>query len=187
MMHYSLGLDFLLALPFRNGPHHHRQIIFSLLHFLLITIVVSVFIYFVVSVNVYDEINTHTHIHIHTYTHTHTHTHTQIIIEHLYIIVNYTYLCYCISLYCSLSQLTQLEILDVGSNPLNRVPDVVSSLTSLKQLDMNSCDISSLPERFVCHMFITTSKHHYYLSLYYIYIQHCIIFKHNIIPGTEFS
>jgi len=78
----------------------------------------------------------------------------------------------CISLYYSLCQLTQLEILDVGYNNLNTVPDVVSSLTSLKWLNMNNCGISSLPERFVCHMFITTSQYFYYLFLNYIYIHH---------------
>jgi len=76
-----------------------------------------------------------------------------------------------ITLYYSLCQLTQLEILDIGDNALNTVPDVVSSLTSLKQLDMSYCDISSLPERFVCHMFITTSQHYYYYSVTYIYTQ----------------
>jgi len=60
------------------------------------------------------------------------------------------------SLYYSLSQLTQLEILHIGYNPLNTVPDVVSSLTSLEYLNMSKCGISSLPERFVCHVFITT-------------------------------
>jgi len=76
-----------------------------------------------------------------------------------------------ITLYYSLGQLTQLDILNIGGNPLNTVPDVVSSLTSLKQLDMDRCDISSLPERFVCHMFITTSQHYYYYSVTCIYTQ----------------
>jgi len=66
---------------------------------------------------------------------------------------------YIIFLYYSLSQLTQLEILNIGSNPLNTVPDVVSSLRSLKDLDMSRFGISSLPERFVCHMIITTTQH----------------------------
>jgi len=57
--------------------------------------------------------------------------------------------CYSIPLYYSLSQLTQLEELNIGGNLLNTVPDVASSLTSLKQLDMSGCDISGLPERFV--------------------------------------
>jgi len=74
-----------------------------------------------------------------------------------------------ISLYYSLFQLTQLEILHIARNPLNAVPDVVSSLTSLKQLYMSRCGISSLPERFVCHMFITISQYFYYLLLNYIY------------------
>jgi len=78
---------------------------------------------------------------------------------------------FCIILNCSLSQLTQLDILDIGDNPLNTVPDVVSSLTSLKQLNMNNCGISSLPERFVCQMFITTSQHHNHLPL--------VIYMHN--------
>jgi len=53
---------------------------------------------------------------------------------------------YIIFLYYSFSQLTQLEILDIQWNHLNTVPDVVSSLTSLKQLKMNRCPISSLHE-----------------------------------------
>jgi len=73
-----------------------------------------------------------------------------------------------ITLYYSLCQLTQLEELHIEGNPLYTVPDVVSSLTSLKQLNMSRCDISSLPERFVCHMFITTSQHYYYYSVTYI-------------------
>jgi len=77
--------------------------------------------------------------------------------------------CRSITIYYSLSQLTQLEKLNIGWNTLNTVPDVVSSLTSLKQLDMSECGIFSLPERFVCHMFITTSQHHYYYSVTYIY------------------
>jgi len=79
--------------------------------------------------------------------------------------------CHSITLYYSLSQLTQLEILHIRENTFNTVPDVVSSLTSLKELDMSYCDISSLPERFVCHMFITTTQHHYYYSVTYIYTQ----------------
>jgi len=72
---------------------------------------------------------------------------------------------HCISLYYSLSKLTQLEILYIEDNLLNTEPDVVSSLTSLKQLYMSSCGISCLPERFVCHMFITTSQYPYCLPL----------------------
>jgi len=79
--------------------------------------------------------------------------------------------CHSITFYYSLSQLTQLEILDIRDNTLNTVPDVVSSLTSLEWLDMYHCGISSLPERFVCHMFITTTQHHYYYSVTYIYTQ----------------
>jgi len=79
--------------------------------------------------------------------------------------------CYSTTLYYSLSQLTQLEILKIGYNTLNTVPDVVSSLTSLKQLNMWSCGISSLPERFVCHMFITTTQDYYYYSITYVYTQ----------------
>jgi len=60
-------------------------------------------------------------------------------------------------------------MLDIGHNTLKTVPDVVSSLTSLKQLNMSVCRISSLPERFVCHVFITTSQHDYHLPLNYIY------------------
>jgi len=77
--------------------------------------------------------------------------------------------CHSITLCYSLSQLTQLEKLNIGYNfTLNTVPDVVSSLTSLKQLDMSHCRISSLPERFVCHMFNTTTQNHYFLPINYI-------------------
>jgi len=53
--------------------------------------------------------------------------------------------------YFSLCQLTQLENLNIARNPINTVPEVVSSLTSLKELDMESCELSTLPERFVEH------------------------------------
>jgi len=55
--------------------------------------------------------------------------------------------------YYSLCQLTQLEKLDVGYNPFNTVPqytEVVPSLASLKELNMSDCNLSNLPERFVC-------------------------------------
>jgi len=55
------------------------------------------------------------------------------------------------TLYYSLCQLTQLENLDIARNPLNTVPEVVSSLTSLKELYMGICEFSTLPERFVFH------------------------------------
>jgi len=54
-------------------------------------------------------------------------------------------------LFYSLCQLTQLEKLDIGWNPLNTVPEVVTSLTSLEELNMESCELSTLPERFVEH------------------------------------
>jgi len=63
-------------------------------------------------------------------------------IFHCLSVVNF----YIIFLYYSFSQLTQLEILDIGNNPLNTVPDVVSLLTSLKQLKMNRSRIFSLHE-----------------------------------------
>jgi len=55
-------------------------------------------------------------------------------------------------------------------NPLNTVPDVVSFLTSLKHLDMSRCGISSLPERFVCHMFIITTFKTLLLLSFKLYI-----------------
>jgi len=88
--------------------------------------------------------------------------------------------CHSITLYYSLSQLTQLEILDIGRNPLNTVPDVVSSLTSLKQLDMWNCGISSLPERFVSHVyyyFTTLLLLLCNLYLYTTYIVYKIIYR----------
>jgi len=69
-------------------------------------------------------------------------------------------------------------------NPFNTVPDVVSSLTSLKQLDMSGCGISSLPERFVCHMFITTLHHNYCLDPFEVYL-HAIYITQNNIQNTN--
>jgi len=57
--------------------------------------------------------------------------------------------------YFSLRQLTQLERLYIGRNPLNAVPEVVSSLTSLKELDMIMCKLSTLPERFVEYFIVS--------------------------------
>jgi len=70
---------------------------------------------------------------------------------HILCVVLFSY--HSITLYYSFCQLTQLEKLDIGWNTLKTVPEVVSSLTSLKRLDMWRCGISSLPERFVCHLF----------------------------------
>jgi len=53
--------------------------------------------------------------------------------------------------YYSLCRLIQLEKLNIGRNPLNTVPEVVSSLASLKELNMWNCDLSNLPDRFVEH------------------------------------
>jgi len=69
-------------------------------------------------------------------------------------IINYCMIFHCLSvvnfyiifLYYSFFQLTQLEELNIGWNTFNAVPDVVSLLTSLKQLKMNRCPISSLHE-----------------------------------------
>jgi len=38
---------------------------------------------------------------------------------------------------------------------LHTVPEVVSSLTSLKELDMRSCKLSDLPERFVEYLIVS--------------------------------
>jgi len=51
--------------------------------------------------------------------------------------------------YFSLCQLTQLEKLDIGLNPLHTIPEVVSSLTSLEELKLESCELSTLHERSV--------------------------------------
>jgi len=93
------------------------------------------------------------------------------VLHEIHMLCEILFPCLNITFYYRFSQLAQLEILDIGVNTLNTVPDVVSSLTSLKQLNMIDCDISSLPERFVCHMFITTSQHHYYYSVTCIYTQ----------------
>jgi len=60
--------------------------------------------------------------------------------------------------YFSLCQLTQLEKLDIRYNPLKTVPDVVSSFTSLKKLDMRMCELCDLPERSVSQNTISVSE-----------------------------
>jgi len=71
----------------------------------------------------------------------------------------------CSLLYYSLCQLTQLEILRIEGNSLNIVPEVVSSLTSLKKLDVWRCELSTLPERFVFHNISSVSNIQYFSSL----------------------
>jgi len=76
----------------------------------------------------------------------------------VYILSLYSRLHISYSLYYSLCQLTQLEKLYIGKNPLYAVPEVVSSLTSLKELTVGCCKLSTLPERFVCHIFSIVSS-----------------------------
>jgi len=81
-------------------------------------------------------------------------------IWHLYCMQFCSLFIFCIYLCSSLHQPTQLETLeetpketpDIEDNSLNTASDVVSSLK------MNRSGIFSLPERFVCHMFIATSN-----------------------------
>jgi len=61
---------------------------------------------------------------------------------------------YYIVSYYSVSQLSRLEILVISSNFLNTVPAVVSSLTSLRELNMRNCGLSDLMERFVFAVFV---------------------------------
>jgi len=75
-----------------------------------------------------------------------------------------TYISY--TLYYSLCQLSQLEKLDIVLNPLKRLPKVVSSLTSLKELDMEGCKLSNLPKRFVWLNFCFVLNIQYLTSLY---------------------
>jgi len=67
--------------------------------------------------------------------------------------VDYIYLTF--FYYYSLCQLTQLEKLNIAKNPLHTVPEVVSSLTSLKELDMRSCKLSDIPERFMEYFIVS--------------------------------
>jgi len=76
------------------------------------------------------------------------------------IMIHYIRLCIPYPSYYSLCKLSQLEKLNIGGNPLNTVPEAVSSLTSPKELDMENCELSTLPERFVCHKLICGTVHY---------------------------
>ena len=51
-------------------------------------------------------------------------------------------------MYCSLSQLSELKSLDLsGNNFSGGLPDVIVQLTSLNTLKLDSCDLTTLPDR----------------------------------------
>ena len=53
-------------------------------------------------------------------------------------------------LYCRLSQLDQLKVLDIGENDyLGAVPEVVYNLTQLTKLRMYDCMITEISDRYV--------------------------------------
>ena len=53
-------------------------------------------------------------------------------------------------LYCRLSQLDQLQVLNIGNNPaLGAVPEVVYNLTQLTELYMYNCGITEISDRYV--------------------------------------
>ena len=51
-------------------------------------------------------------------------------------------------LYYSVGKLTQLKVLDLWGNKFSDgLPDVIGQLTSLNTLDLESCKLTTLPER----------------------------------------
>jgi len=52
--------------------------------------------------------------------------------------------------YCSMSNLKNLETLHISVNKFSEgLPDVFTSMTSLRELDMQYCKLETLPERLV--------------------------------------
>jgi len=52
--------------------------------------------------------------------------------------------------YCSMSNLKNLETLNMsGNNFSDGLPDLFTSMTSLRELDMQYCKLETLPERLV--------------------------------------
>jgi len=52
--------------------------------------------------------------------------------------------------YYSMSNLKNLETLDMSRNKFSKgLPDVFTSMTSLRKLDISSCKLPTLPERLV--------------------------------------
>ena len=53
-----------------------------------------------------------------------------------------------IYVYCSLGKLTELKVLYLGDNNFSGgLPDVIGQLTSLNRLNLERCNLSTLPER----------------------------------------
>jgi len=52
--------------------------------------------------------------------------------------------------YYSMSNMKILETLNMSGNKFNKgLPDVFTSLTSLRELNMQDCELATLPERLV--------------------------------------
>lgn len=59
-----------------------------------------------------------------------------------------------------MSNLTNLDTLNMWRNNFSRgLPDVVASMTLLKELNIEDCGLATLPEKLVCNCYIllTTS------------------------------
>ena len=64
--------------------------------------------------------------------------------------LTYIYIVYNVMLYCRLSQLDQLQVLDISNNrALGAVPEVVYNLTQLTELYMYNCGITEISDRYV--------------------------------------
>jgi len=65
-------------------------------------------------------------------------------------------------MFCSLSSLSSLKVVKASENQFSDgLPEVISSILSLKQLDVSNCQLQSLPSRYfkqisMWHFFITT-------------------------------
>jgi len=57
--------------------------------------------------------------------------------------------------YYSMSNLKNLETLNMSFNKFSEgLPDVVTSMTSLRKLDMQNCELPTLRERFVKKLYM---------------------------------
>lgn len=55
---------------------------------------------------------------------------------------------YILYIYCSLSSLTQLKVLELSFNNFSdNLPSVITNITSLSHLHLSSCQLVDLPDR----------------------------------------
>ena len=82
-----------------------------------------------------------------------------------------------LSLFCRLSNLDNLEMLDLSINRFSKnFPEVVCELVSLKELNLSSCSISKLPSRCIYCTVIYICSTVIYICSTAIYIHFAVIY-----------